>query len=845
MSYRSALLAVVFWSALPTPSIAQSGEFTFTRSELRELVGPASPMEFVHNVNGPVDLNGDGVDDFVGGGYFVGGTVRVSSGGRFEDISRQFRDVRIADLLADWNSDGRLDLVGLSAFGQPVFLLDDGLGGYARVPSGSSYSLPFFNELVGAVDLDGAGVPELLVETQADLIVVRVVPSPLGAMTPSSFELSEVARVQRPTPIFFGPQALLLPIDFDRDGDPDLIDGTAQIYENDGAGLLSLGPRLGSFNRIPIYVSQPTVVFDINGDGIDDYANTAIYLGIAAGGFVSRAVRPDGYAVAARDLNGDGHTDLVWVRRDQSIEILIQGGAGPAPSFQVGQALQPGPNGAFQLLEIGDFDGEGDLDMIFQGYGRRTLMLNDGRGSFSAAGSGILDRDSRVVAAGDFDGDGVTDLMAQASPGVLRGVREELRFESLSVSRFFGVLRNARPGDIDGDGDLDLVGERVWINDGTGLFTDETSSRLFDPLASQGVDLRDLDGDGDLDRIAYKSEFSRLFRNDGNGVFAEDSSAFPAVPRDVRDGAILDIDGDGDLDLVVCDSGVTLAAHGVVQWIQGVNGQFVERPLPLNSAAYGPCGTATAGDIDRDGDDDVVASSSLGLLILENRNGVLFASRPNGSATVGGRLSLADLDGDGALDLIGDRLYLNDGRGRFTDQTSTLVDLRTVFDQGTTAIIPPMPGVTPLVVDLEEDGDLDLIWPGPETTLPVYNQPPRVATNRYVQLSLDGLSMRGAFLNYRVDAAIGRTQGPRSATLLIAAGPGSMQIGQVGELRLELATLSNAGSISIPAFELSGRFALPIPGDPALQGLEVWSQAVITDPFGVPRLTGAVKEVIR
>ena len=113
--------------------------------------------------------------------------------------------------------------------------------------------------------------------------------------------------------------------------------------------------------------------------------------------------------------------------------------------------------------------------------------------------------------------------------------------------------------DVDGDGDRDaLIGNagqnRLYLNDGQGVFTDVTATHLpVDYDGSQALALEDVDGDGDRDALfGNETDLSRLYLNDGTGYFTDVTATHLPGDNDPTFAlALEDVDGDGDRDALI------------------------------------------------------------------------------------------------------------------------------------------------------------------------------------------------------------------------------------------------------------------------------------------------------
>jgi len=268
-------------------------------------------------------------------------------------------------------------------------------------------------------------------------------------------------------------------------------------------------------------------------------------------------------------------------------------------------------------------------------------------------------------------------------------------------------------GDIDGDGDLDLLttdynkGEStssvsIRRNDGTGSFFGNQALAI---ASAASLVLGDVDGDTDLDLVvsnySYNIPTVSVRLNDGNGNFSGNQVvAVGGIPQDVTLG---DIDADGDLDLLTVSSGLNTVS---VRLNNGTGTFSAGQEVAAGSAA----GHLTLADVDNDGDLDLLTTNAGDGTVSIRLNNGLGTFSGSYYVTVGGTptsIAAADVDGDGDLDFMTANgngtapfltrnvsLQLNNGNGTFQPAPDLAVRSYTY-------------GVT--LADIEGDGDLDLL----------------------------------------------------------------------------------------------------------------------------------------
>lgn len=319
----------------------------------------------------------------------------------------------------------------------------------------------------------------------------------------------------------------------------------------------------------------------------------------------------DGTSVVVGDVDGDGDLDTLISNSDKNSQLLLNDGKGKFTQSK--QEFKPSSGAAF-----GDLNGDKFLDIYITEVKSNEVWLNNGKGVFKLKTQKLVSPESTSVALGDLDSDGdldafVTNWNGYPDQVFLNDGKGKFTDSGQKLGFWFGTAVSL--GDVDKDGDLDALvsnnGERsdnapvLWLNDGKGVFTDSTQ-RLGFTNAYAAV-LGDLDGDGDLDAFIANSSHmgakpaDKVWLNDGKGVFTDSGQSLGMLYS--MTAGMGDLDGDGDLD-VVTGSWRT----GPKIWLNDGKGTFTDSNIKLASPNI--AGLAIA-DMDGDGDLDLMVSTNL------------------------------------------------------------------------------------------------------------------------------------------------------------------------------------------------------------------------------------------
>jgi len=346
---------------------------------------------------------------------------------------------------------------------------------------------------------------------------------------------------------------------------------------------------------------------------------------------------------------------------------------------------------------VGDVNDDGNLDFVVTGEGpspslnsenpTATLYLGDGSGGVTAQEAGLTEVKLSSTAFGDVNNDGDLDL-------VITGEGPEDEYTATLYlgdgsggftaqdAGLTGVIGSSSTfGDVNNDGNLDLLitgqeegsygpNTTLYLGDGSGGFT-EHDAGLTD-VGRYGYDsasaFGDVNNDGDLDLVLIgqnsgNNTVTELYLGDGEGGFTKQDVGLANVYGSAAFG---DVNDDGDLDLVLTGYDPETSEQSATLYLGDGSGGFTEQNAGLAGVSRG---SSTFGDVNDDGNLDLVITGSSNTTLYLGDGSGGFSPAEAGLTSVYGDASLGDVDGDGDEDLVvvGDddlvgesaRLYIN------------------------------------------------------------------------------------------------------------------------------------------------------------------------------------------
>jgi predicted nucleotidyltransferase len=336
--------------------------------------------------------------------------------------------------------------------------------------------------------------------------------------------------------------------------------------------------------------------------------------------------------------------------------------------------LQPVYPGAWNgNVSWADYDNDGDLDILVCGFDGSSetfskIYKNNGDNSFmEQTGISLIGVEAGSVAWGDYDNDGDLDIILTGNPRNNTGYVSKIYknngdnsfTEQTSISLIGVHLSSTAWGDYDNDGDLDILISgfsstghisKIYKNNGNNSFTEQMDISLIG-LSNSNVVWGDYNNDGYLDILMSGSSktgpISKIYKNNGDNSFTEQTgiSLIGVVARSVAWG---DYDNDGDLDILFNGSNILKI------YKNDGNDSFIEQ-TGISIAGIG-FSCAIWGDFDNNGYLDILLTGYSNYFVskiymnygsnnFEEQAGITIA-------VTDGSLHCGDYDNDGDLDIL-------------------------------------------------------------------------------------------------------------------------------------------------------------------------------------------------
>ena len=600
--------------------------------------------------------------------------------------------------------------------------------------------------------------------------------------------------------------------DMDNDGDKDIVctipSGTILWYENGGESNPSWTQKvILNFNNPQSFIIGLKVV-DINSDGHKDIItshigtdNVSVYLNDGANNpswseNLSVSIS-EVLSIDVADMDRDGDLDIIAAPKDSQFIYLYKNSGGNNPGWTTSEIISSGSETNIRSIHASDMDGDGDMDLISGSYGDNKIRFHKNNGSTVFITTEISTSPTSFwdISSSDIDGDGDLDIVASSYYDNAINYYEndgasDPSWTKSNIASSNDLVKDIEIGDIDGDGDMDIISafngdserEITWFesnasdinirneavagNDYTSssgtatiaagqtsttisvpIFADSqpennekaaitlsnaSSGRIIDSTGKltigdddsisftkvesdnnvslwgpTGIKVGDINSDGNLDIVSVDQNANRIawYKNEGSGYPSWNQSEISQISNSLKDVDLADIDNDGDLDVIFCDD-----SSDTIAWYENDGNNHPSWTLwyvSNNGDADGVEDIHIA-DIDGDGDLDIVSANRNDNTIAWYKN---TDSKNNGweeeiiatNASAASGVYVADIDGDGDLDIVS--TSKNDNKIAWYKNDGNSAPGWTTVDITTSAF-----GAEDVyVADVDGDGDLDIV----------------------------------------------------------------------------------------------------------------------------------------
>jgi len=630
--------------------------------------------------------------------------------------------------IADVNKDGKPDLIVVVATNTSnskiAVFLGNGDGtfqpGIVSVGPSNTNSFPGLDAQMGIADFDGDGAVDIIVSDLANDTL-----SFLSGDNQGHFTLKNTwFDGNNPRDIHFA--------DLNGDGNLDFVaqgglSSSISVYLGNGNGAFKQGVTYTG----PHFISS-MVLNDINHDGhldlvVSGFNNTVdILLGNGDGTFSNTSAGGSSYAgvgpnvVAVSDFDGDGTLDIA-VASHNGIGILL--GLGNLTY----QAASEFPVGPFPYnLAIGDFNADGHIDYAVVTAGGIALLFGNAGGTLQSADAYDVGYQVTGAASGDFNGDKFPDVAVGVSgfaPRILLGKGDgtfTITPDQAQPTINLNTLSTTSVGDINGDHKLDLLISQgnAYLELGNGDGTFGALSAFSVPgVSATSFFTADFNNDGVTDLATFGNQSVIFLTAQPNHTYTQFTANLSSSSSLITSNlAFADVNHDGKIDAVVNSSTVVNNGFGGSVNVLLGNGDGTFAIGPVYATAFSAEPNFAIGDVDGDGNLDIITSvGNPGNPTVQTgfTFQVLYA---NGDGTFQNPVSIAtphfvasvaagDLDQDGIADLV-----FSDGNV----VTVTHGARNRTFGPPRDYLAGDSP-VDPMLIDLNGDGALDLVFANSET----------------------------------------------------------------------------------------------------------------------------------
>lgn len=433
------------------------------------------------------------------------------------------------------------------------------------------------------------------------------------------------------------------------------------------------------------------------------------------------------------DFDGDGDLDILGAELFQDKLFLCTNldGQGTFAPFQVLKTIDQ-----VSFVKYIDMDNDGDKDLFYSrdgSAGHFTGYLENTNQPINYVTLHTVYQTSNMsstITIADFNNDGLPDIFYKLETAIAwiknngGGTFSTLTLISTSNNYFY----HFDVGDIDNDGDIDLVGnvgnttyvkKLIYkLNDGLGNFGSDINIRQ-NLTEIKAIKLGDLDNDTRLDLIvAVRNNNSSEYFSDLTWYKNSASLSFTTMPdidlkvQMISQIDVFDLNNDGHKDITTFSYN-----HRTTSYQNSGTATFGAPKYP--AAANLSASSAMAGDIDGDGDVDLVTSSlTEGKIYWYKNTDTIYGNQivVSHDAASAKKVALADIDGDGSLDIVS---ISGPSTSGYTDKISWYRNLDGLGNFGPQINIPISTYDSPdglVVYDVDGDGDKDIVtaldnWP--------------------------------------------------------------------------------------------------------------------------------------